>query len=156
MRDGEVDGVDYFFVSKAKFEEMIADDELIEYALVYDTYRGIPRRQAREAMDSGKDVVLRLDIQGAATIREMAPQAILIFVTASSEQELAARLRRRHTESEAQLQIRLETAREEMEHIPAFDYVIPNHDGRLEEAIDIAMAIIVAEKHRAIVRQARL
>jgi guanylate kinase len=155
-RETEVDGVDYLFVSKAEFEQMIAEDELLEYALVYDQYKGIPKAQARKAMQSGKDVVMRLDIQGAATIREMAPEALLVFVTASSESELAERLRRRHTESDEQLQIRLETARKEMERIPQFDYVIPNPDGKLEQTIDTAMAIIAAEKHRTKPRRARL
>ena len=156
MRETEVDGVDYLFVSRAEFEQMIAKDELLEYALVYDQYKGIPKAQARKAMQSGKDVVMRLDIQGAATIREMAPEALLVFVTASSENELAKRLRRRHTESDEQLQIRLETARKEMEHILQFDYVIPNPDGKLEQTIDTAMAIIAAEKHRTKPRRARL
>lgn len=155
-RESEVDGIDYFFVSKAEFEQMIAKDELLEYALVYDQYKGIPRAQARKAMESGKDVVMRLDIQGTATIRDLAPEALLIFVTASSEKELAERLRRRHTESDEQLRLRLETARKEMEHIPEFDYVIKNPDGKLKQTIDIAMAIVAAEKHRANPRRARL
>jgi len=155
-RESEVDGIDYFFISKAEFEQMIAEDELLEYALVYDQYKGIPRAHARKAMESGKDIVMRLDIQGTATIRDLAPEALLIFVTASSEEELAKRLRRRHTESDEQLQLRLETARKEMEHIPEFDYVIPNPDGKLEQTIDIAMAIVAAEKHRANPRRAKL
>jgi guanylate kinase len=155
-REREVDGIDYCFVSKAEFEQMIAKDELLEYALVYDQYKGIPRAQARKAMESGKDIVMRLDIQGAATIRKIAPEALFIFVTASSEEELAERLRRRHTESNEQLRLRLETARKEMEHIPDFDYVIPNPDGKLQQTIDIAMAIVAAEKHRANPRRARL
>jgi guanylate kinase len=156
IRDGEVHGVDYFFVTRDQFEQMIANNELIEYALVYDDYKGIPKEQVRQAMDSGLDVVMRLDIQGAATIRAMAPEALLIFVTASSDQELADRLRRRHTESEEQLEIRLEAARQEMAHIPEFDYVIPNRDGRFEDTIDAAMAIVIAEKHRSRPRHARL
>ena len=97
---------------------MIARNELLEYALVYDQYKGIPIDQARKAMNSGKNVVMRLDIQGAATIRQMAPEALLIFVAASSEQELADRLRRRHTESNEQLKLRLETARHRDETYP--------------------------------------
>jgi guanylate kinase len=148
-RENEVEGVDYMFVSKQEFECLIEQGELLEYALVYDQYKGIPRRQARDAMASGKDVVMRLDVQGAATIREMAPGAVLIFITASSEKELADRLRRRRTESEEQLCLRLETARREMEHMDEFDYVIRNADGKLEETIDVALSIVVAEKHRA-------
>jgi guanylate kinase len=155
-REHEVDGVDYFFLTRSEFERMIAHDELIEYALVYDQYKGIPKEQARQAMASGRDVVMRLDIQGAATIRKMAPEAVLIFVSASSEEELSQRLRRRHTESDEQLGIRLKTARQEMAHVPHFDYVIPNRDGRLEETVAAALAIVTAEKHRARPRRARL
>ena len=155
-RETEVDGVDYFFVSKAAFERMIAQDELLEYALVYDQYKGIPKAQAREAIKSGKDVVMRLDIQGAATIRKMAPEAVLIFIAVSSEIELAKRLKERHTESEEQLRIRLETARNEMEHIPEFDYVITNVDGKLDQTVDAALAIVIAEKCRTKPRRARL
>ena len=155
-RETEAEGVDYFFVSEAEFEEMIARDELLEYAVVYGDYKGIPKAQVREAMDSGKDVVMRLDIQGAATIRSMATEAVLIFVTASSEQELERRLRRRLTESEEQLRVRLQTAREEMQQIPEFDYVIPNPDGKLDQAVETVLAIISAEKHRTKPRRARL
>jgi guanylate kinase len=155
-RENEVDGVDYFFVSRAEFERMIDADELLEYALVYDQYKGIPRRQATEAIESGKDVVMRLDIQGAATVRRIVPQALLLFVTAPSERELANRLRRRRTEDERQIRLRLQTARREMEHIPEFDYVIPNHEGRLNQTVDVALAIVKAEKHRAVPQYARL
>jgi guanylate kinase len=148
-RENEVEGVDYIFVSREEFERMIEHGELLEYAVVYDQYKGIPRRQATEAMASGKDVVMRLDVQGAATIRQMAPGAVLIFITATSEQELADRLQRRRTESDAQLRLRLETARREMEHMDEFDYVIRNANGKLEETIDVALSIVIAEKHRA-------
>jgi guanylate kinase len=155
-RESEVEGVDYIFVSKVEFERMIAEDELLEYAVVYDQYKGIPRRQATDAIASGKDVVMRLDVQGAATIRRMAPDAVLIFVTASSERELAERLQRRRTESREQLCLRLETARREMQQIREFDYIVPNVNGKLEQTVDVAMSIVIAEKHRANPRQAQL
>lgn len=154
-RDDEVDGVDYFFVSRAEFERMIEQGELIEYALVYNEYKGIPREQADRAMASGKNVVMRLDIQGAAAIRQIMPEAVLIFVTAPSDAELAARLKRRHTESNEQLQVRLEAAHREMEHIPEFDYVITNSNDRLERTVRTALAIVIAEKHRARPRWAK-
>ena len=155
-RETEVNGEDYTFVSKACFEEMIANDELLEYAVVYDQYKGVPKQQVREAIASGKDVVMRLDVQGAATIRALAPEAVLIFITAPSERELLARLERRGTETPDQLEIRLETARREMQRIPDFDYVIPNRDNRLEETVETALMIITAEKHRTKPRRARL
>ncbi len=155
-RSSEVDGVDYFFVSKSEFERMIAKDELIEYALVYDQYKGIPKTQARAAMDSGKDVVMRLDIQGAATIREMATEALLIFIAAPSEQALAERLKQRHTESDEQIKVRLRTARQEMQHIHDFDYVVPNYDGKLKQTVNTVLSIVIAEKHRPNPRRASL
>ncbi|MBN1583868.1 MAG: guanylate kinase [Anaerolineae bacterium] len=155
-REDEVDGVDYHFVSVKEFERMIAQDELLEYAVVYDQYKGVPKKQVHEAMASGKDVVMRLDVQGAATIRKIAPPAVLIFITTSSEQELIDRLCRRRTEAEEQLDVRVQTAREEMSRIHEFDYVVPNCDGRLSDAVDIIVSIITAEKHRAIPRQAKL
>jgi guanylate kinase len=159
MRENEVNGVDYCFVSPSEFEEMIANDELIEHALVYGDYKGVPKRQihkAVEAMNQGADVVMRLDVQGAKTIRHMVPEALLIFMTTSSEQELVERLRRRSTENPEQLQIRLQTAREEMQQIAAFDYVVPNLDGKLDETVDTVLAIMTAEKYRTHPRRVEL
>ena len=155
-RQTEVEGKDYFFVSRREFEDMIAKDELLEYATVYDQYKGIPKSQVREALSSGKDVVMRLDVQGAATIRKLAPEAVLIFITAPSEQELTERLGRRQTESAEQMQIRLETALQEMRRILEFDYVVPNPNGKLHKAVDAVMAIIAAEKLRTRPRWNRL
>ena len=156
QRNDEANGVDYFFVSDAEFQQMIDRNELLEHALVYGQHKGIPKRQIREALASGKDVVLRLDVQGAAAIRRMSPDAILIFISATSEEQLVAQLSRRRTESAQQLQVRLETAREEMRHICEFDYVIPNREDRLEETVNIALQIITAEKHRTRPRRATL
>jgi guanylate kinase len=155
-RKDEIDGVDYIFVSVEEFERMIAQDELLEYALVYDQYKGVPKRQVREAMASGKDVVMRLDVQGAATIRKIAPEAVLVFITTGSEQELVNRLSKRRTEIDKQLDVRIQTARAEMSRIPEFDYVVLNSDGKLTEAVEVIEAIIRAEKHRAIPRRAEL
>ena len=158
-RDNEVDGVDYCFVTPSEFETMIANDELIEYALVYGQYKGVPKSQiykAVKAMDGGADVIMRLDVQGAKTMRHMVPGALLIFMTTSSERELMERLSRRSTESPEQLQIRLQTARDEMGQIAIFDYVVPNLDGRLKETVDTVLAIITAEKHRTQPRRVKL
>lgn len=150
-RENEVEGVDYVFVSKAKFEAMIANDALLEYALVYGQYKGVPKNhiyKAMEAMAQGQDVIMRLDVQGAETIRQMVPGALLVFITASSENELVERLRSRRTEDPEQLQVRLSTARQEMSRIPEFDYVIPNADNKLEDTVKTVLAILTAEKHR--------
>ncbi len=155
-RQGEVHGVDYLFVSTAEFERMVEANDLLEYALVYGQYKGIPKSQVRDAMASGKDVVMRLDVQGAATIKRLIPDAILVFLTAGSEEELVERLKRRRTESDVQLQQRIETARHELERIGEFDYVVINRTCELDGAVDQVLTIIRAEHHRVHPRQAFL
>ncbi|HET7376368.1 MAG TPA: guanylate kinase, partial [Anaerolineae bacterium] len=98
-RPTEIEGVDYHFVSVNQFVAMIEHGELLEHAVVYGDYKGIPKRQVKEALASGKDVLLRIDVQGAATIRRLVPQALLIFLMAGSESELAQRLNERYTET---------------------------------------------------------
>lgn len=148
QRPNEVDGVDYIFVSKDRFEEMIARRELIEYALVYGEYKGVPRQQVESALASGKDVILRVDVQGALTLREQFPQSVLIFVTAEDSSDTAERLENRSTEAQEALRLRLETAKTELENLPCFDYWVVNRRGQLERTVDIVIAIIEAEHHR--------
>lgn len=155
-RAGEVHGVDYFFLSQDKFEMLIEENELLEYALVYGQYKGIPKEQVRAALQSGEDVVMRLDVQGAATIKRLIPDAVLIFLSAAAEEELIERLRRRKTESEEQLRRRVETAREEMARLPEFDYVVINATDALDAAVDRVLEIISAEHHRVHQRRVRL
>jgi guanylate kinase len=147
-RPHEVDGVDYFFYSTEEFLQMVEAGEFIEHALVYKDYKGIPKSQVREAFATGRDVVVRVDVQGAATIKGLYPQALLIFLSIPTEEELVRRLRRRKTESEDQFELRIETAREEMRRIQSFDYVVQNHDGQLEQTAATILAIITAEHHR--------
>ena len=155
-RDDEVDGVDYIFVSKAEFAEMIEKDELLEYAVVYDDYKGIPKAQVRQALASGKDVVMRLDVQGAETVRKLAPEALLIFITTESEDELVGRLKARKTETDEELALRIATARKELKRVEAFDYVVINHENKLDETVDTVGAIIDAEHHRVDHREVSL
>lgn len=155
-RENEVHGRDYWFVSKDEFARMIETDELIEYAIVYSDYKGIPKQQVREALSSGKDVVLRIDVQGAETIRKLAPEALLIFLTTESEDELVRRLERRSTETADELKLRIATARKELQRIGAFDYVIINHDFHLDQSVDTIRAIIDAEHHRVTPRKVSL
>ena len=147
-RENEVHGVDYFFVSKEEFARMIEENELIEYAVVYGDYKGIPKQQVREALESGKDVVMRLDVQGAETVRKLAPEALLIFLTTGSEDELVNRLIACKTETHEELALRIATARKELKRVDAFDYVVLNHEDRLDETVDNVQAIIDAEHHR--------
>ena len=155
-RANEVDGEDYFFVSTEEFERMIEEDELLEHAVVYGQYKGVPKQQVREAMASGKDVVMRVDVQGAGTIHEIVPEAVLVFLSASSEAELEERLRRRGCDSQEQLERRIATAREEMEALPQFDYVVINRDEALDQAVDGVLAIIRAEHCRIDSREVNL
>lgn len=155
-RPGEVHGEDYFFVSEEAFETMIAEDELLEHAVVYGQYKGVPKQQVREAMASGKDVVMRLDVQGAATVQEIAPEAVLIFLSASSEAELFDRLRRRKMDTEEQVRRRMEAAREEMRRLPIFDYVVINHEDHVDRAVDDILRIITAEHLRVLPRRVTL
>ena len=155
-RPEEVHGVDYFFVSEEAFQEMIAQDELLEHAIVYGQYKGIPKQQVREALASGKDVVMRLDVQGAATVRQLVPDAVLIFLSASSEEELIERLHRRKTESQEQFQRRILMAREEMRRIGEFDYVVVNRDQELDRTVDQILSLIATEHCRVHPRQVTL
>jgi guanylate kinase len=155
-RKNETHGVDYFFISLAEFNQMIENDELLEYAFVYNDYKGIPKQQVRQALASGIDVVMRIDVQGAATIRQISPQAVMIFLTTQDEQEMIRRLKERKTESSDGLNTRIETARQEMKRIHEFDYVVINRDCHLDEAVDTILSIIQAEHHRAVPRKVTL
>jgi guanylate kinase len=149
-------GEDYFFVTTEEFTDLIENDELLEHALVYGQHKGVPKQQVRRALASGKDVVMRIDVQGAATIRDLVPEAVLIFLTASSEEELVQRLRKRGSDSPEQIKRRIATAREEMERLPEFDYVVVNRDGALDRAVDDVLAIVRAEHCRIKPREVSL
>lgn len=147
-RPGEREGVDYHFVSTTEFKRMIQDDEFIEYAQVYDDLKGVPREQVNCALASGKDVILRVDYQGALTIRSKIPDAVLIFLNAESPAEISRRLNTRQTETSETLQTRLKTLERELAYIPDFDYLVINRTGMLEETIDTVMCIMRAEHCR--------
>ncbi len=155
-RPTEVHGVDYYFVSRDEFERMIHEQELVEHALVYGEYKGVPKRQIREALASGRDVVMRVDVQGAARMRELIPGAVSIFLTAPSEEELIRRLQARHTETPEALERRIATARKEMQEIHKFDYVVINYEGQLDRTVHRILAIVEAEKSRAVPRRVSL
>lgn len=148
QRPDEVNGVDYHFVSTATFEQMIADGELLEHALVYGQYKGIPKAGVRAALASGQDVIMRIDVQGTATVRRLVPQAVSIFLTAESEEALVERLRRRRTEDEAQLQRRVTMACKELHRVNEFQYRVLNSECALDATVDTVIAIMQAEKCR--------
>lgn len=155
-RAGERHGQDYFFLSEEEFLALEEQGELLEHALVYGQHKGIPKEQIRGALASGKDVIMRVDVQGAATVHSIIPDAVLIFLVAASEDELVGRLRQRGTETAEELQRRVATIREEMKRIPEFDYVVVNRDGQLDRAVEEIAAIITAEKCRTKQRVVRL
>ena len=155
-RPNEIHGRDYFFYSHDEFAEMIDKGELLEYAIVYNDYKGIPKAQVRDALSSGKDVIMRLDVQGAATIRRLCPDALMIFLTVENEDDMVNRLQSRKTETPEGLKLRIATARQEMTQVEAFDYVVINRENHLDETVDTIVSIIVAEHHRVNQRKVTL
>lgn len=155
MRPGEENGKDYYFVSKEEFLTMIDKNELLEYALVYGDYKGIPKKQIREYMAKGYDIILRVDIQGAQTLRRvLGDSAVFVFLMAESETALVERLVERKTESREELLVRIATAREEIKHVKIFDYVVVNAEGKLDVAVKLVESIIDAEKAKVQQRSA--
>jgi guanylate kinase len=147
-RAEEVEGVDYHFVSKEQFEAMVENGDMLEHALVYQDYKGLQTKHVRAPLQSGKDVVIRVDVQGAARYRHLCPDALLIFLIPTTEQEWFQRLKARQTETPENLKIRVGTAKKELEYLPMFDYVIVNAENCLGEAVDTIEDIIRAEHHR--------
>ncbi|KAK2447735.1 guanylate kinase [Trifolium repens] len=146
-RPSEIDGKDYHFISKEDFLKMVDKDEFLEYALVYGDYKGVPKQQIRDFMAKGYDVVLRVDIQGAQTLRKvLGKSAVFVFLMAESEVDMVERLVDRNTETKESLLVRISTAKEEMKHVRNFDYVVVNAKGKLENAVKLLESIIDAEK----------
>jgi len=147
-RPDEKDGVDYFFLSQDEFARMIDEGELLEYAVVYQDYKGIPKSQVRKALASGKNVIMRIDVQGAETVRKLAKDALMIFLTPQNEEELITRLQNRNTEDTESLKLRIATTRQEYNKIDLFDYIVVNKDEQLSVTVDMIEAIIKAEQQR--------
>jgi len=155
-RPDEKNGVHYHFISEERFQEMVDRRELLEWATVYGHHYGPPREPVRQTLQDGKDVVIKVDVQGAATIKKIVPQAVFIFLATSSLEEVGERLQKRGTETTADLEIRLKTAAEEMETLPMFDYLVINRQGELDRAVADIEAIITAEKCRVKPREISL
>ena len=153
-RPGEVHGVDYFFLSEQEYDALLARHEFLEHATVYGYRYGVPKQQVREALGRGQDVIMRIDVQGAATIRKLAPQAVFIFLCPSSVDELEQRLCDRGTETPESLARKLAMIPREMAEWPKFDYVVLNPNNALEDAVEHIKAIILAERCR--VKQRRI
>jgi guanylate kinase len=148
QRPNEVDNVHYHFVSQAEFALLVEGDELLEHAGVYGHFYGVPKAPVRAALAQGEDVVIKVDVQGAMTIKNKLPDAVLIFLMPPSLEELGRRLKRRGTESAADLELRLDTARSEIDRLPVFDYMVMSRQNHIDQAVSDIVAIIRAEKLR--------
>ncbi len=125
-RPGEVNGKDYFFVTKDEFFEMMKNDELLEYASYVDNFYGTPKAYVKQEMQKGKDVILEIEMQGALKVKAKFPEAILVFITPPSPEELLERLKKRGTESDDIILKRMAKAAQEAEGIEAYDYILIN------------------------------
>src|SRR5579885_2571200 len=147
-RPGEIDGVHYYFVTRDEYDRMLANDELLEHAEVHGNWYGVPRRPVREWLAAGEDVLLKIDVQGAATVRQKVPQAIFIFLAPQSIDELSRRLNARRSETQEDRARRLADAAYELEQQQWYDYRVVNRQGHLDEAVEKVKAIIIAEHCR--------
>ena len=147
-RPGERAGINHHFLSVAEFQQAIEDDELLEWARVFGNYYGVPKRQVRDALSQGKHVIIRVDVQGALRIKELAPEAFMIFVHPPNLDVLQRRLERRGVNSEADIATRLAAATDEIGQSEAFDRQVVNREAELEAAVDEVIEIVYQESHR--------
>ena len=156
QRDKEKNNVDYHFISTERFQEMAERKEFLEWANVYGNWYGVPKEPVKQALDKGQDIIVKVDIQGAATIKKILPQAVFIFLVPPSMEELVLRLKQRYTESAFDLALRTKTAEEEIKQLPLFDYVVVNKQNEIDLAVSDIKAIITAEKCRVTSREITL
>ncbi|MEZ4520481.1 MAG: guanylate kinase [Thermomicrobiales bacterium] len=147
-RPGEIDGVHYHFMEKDDFERLVDQDEFLEHAVVYGNLYGVPKQRVRSALSSGQSVVIKVDVQGARTIREIIPQATLIFIAPPSMSELLHRLRDRKSDDFDVVIRRLNTAMQELTAAWDFDYIVFNETGQLSDTVDSIATIIRGERFR--------
>ncbi len=147
-RPGEEDGIHYYFLSEEEFKRRIRENQFLEWAKVYNNYYGVPLQEVKNALDRGQDVIVKVDVQGAATIKRLLPDAVLIFVMSPSIEELVNRLRQRNTETSDDLNVRLHKVSEELESLPLFDYIVLSQEDKLDFAVSQITAIVTAEKCR--------
>ena len=148
IRSGEVHGTDYIFLDEPTFLEMKERDEFVESAQVYGNWYGVPKSQITSALEQGKDVILKIDVQGAATVKKIAPNALFIFIVPGTFEELRERLSQRMTESKADIELRLKAAANELDQGKDFDRQIVNSKDNLGQAVAEIDAIIAEEKVR--------
>ena len=146
QREGEVEGVNYYFMDKEDFEKIIAEDGFLEYAEVFGNYYGTPRKMVEEQLSQGNDVLLEIDVQGAMKVKEVCPEGIFIFILPPNLAELRNRLEKRGTDSQEVIEKRLSLAIEEIRQMFGYDYFVVNDD--LEEAVAKVHDIVSAEHAR--------
>lgn len=156
QRPNEKDGTHYHFVSNTIFEELIQDNQLLEWANVYGNWYGVPREPVKQSLAGGKDTVIKIDVQGASTIKKILPQAVFIFLATPTMKELEQRLTQRRTETPSDLDLRLKTAGKELESLSMFDYLVFNRRDEIDRAIADVLSIISAEKCRVTPRELTL
>jgi len=155
-RPREKEGVDYHFVSHQEFQQLIDKGQLLEWANVYGNYYGVPKAEISQALSKGIDVIVKVDVQGATTIKKILPQAVFIFLMPPSVEELERRLKQRRSESSLDLALRLVKASEEVRSLALFDYVITSYQGKINDVISQIHAIVIAEKCRVKPREVQL
>jgi guanylate kinase len=148
MRPGEIDGVHYLFLDRDDFEQQIARGDFIEHALVYDNLYGVPRRPIEEGLAAGRHVIIKVDVKGAATLRDVISNTVSLFLLPESMEALLERLRSRKTEDPDVLLKRFRTANEELARLDEFDYIVFNEAGKLDEALDHIVGVIETEQKR--------
>jgi guanylate kinase len=148
IRHGERDGADYFFISRDKFQEGISKDEFLEYAEVYGNYYGVPKREVRRGLAGNTDVLIKVDVQGAVTLKKKIPGAVFIFLLPPSAEDLHQRIRGRKADTEKDVGLRMGMLTEELKSLAFFDYAVVNHNNDLDKTVTTVKAIISAEKCR--------
>ena len=143
-RNGEKEGINYFFIDDKKFEKMIEDNEFIEYAKVHNNYYGTPKNFVLNEINKGKIVILEIDVQGALQVKKVYPEAIFIFLLPPSMRELKNRIIKRGTETEKDINTRYKNAFEELKFVDEYDYIVTNDE--IIKAVEKTEAIIIAEK----------
>ena len=147
-RPGEVDGVNHYFVDRARFQELIDADELLEHAEVYGNMYGVPKQQVRDALTAGRHVMIRVDVQGASRIRQLVSDALLIFVMPPTLESLQARLEARGVDALDAITVRRSKAMDEMKDASWFDFTVVNHDDKLDKAVQEVIGVIDSESER--------
>jgi len=147
-RPGEADGVDYYFLGRDDFMKKIKRHDFLEYAEVYGNYYGVPKNEIRQALQEGQDVIIKVDVQGAATLRKKIPDAVFIFLLTPSLDDLLTRLKSRNSDSEVVVSARLRKAEDELKCLPLFDYCVVNNNNDLDRTAEAVAGIMKTEKHR--------